>query len=359
MMQRRFTAAVAVLTLLAVAGEQPAQSATALRFEELAPGIFAALQPDQARFDDSNSLVLIGAQEVVVVDAQADPDGVRQLISWIGEQTAAPVTMVINTHWHGDHTQGNAIYRDAYGEDVEIVGHRSLTEDVPARASEFVDERIAYFDAELPAARERLARGVFRDGSPMSETEQAEQAAVIERAQAWLEANRGARFLPPSRTFGMRQRLRRAGHAIELIHFRAHTRGDTVVWLPDTGIIATGDVLDDLPYVGHGYPLSWRAALQTLREMPITTIVPGHGPVFTGFGQLENVAGFLDAVIETADAAVAAGTSLETTIERADLTAWQNRLARDAAGAEFFDQVLGEAIERAWREARGELDDDE
>ena len=359
MMQRRLIAAVAALILVAAAEGGPAQAPEGLRFEELSPGIFAALQPEQRRFDDSNSLVLLGGNEVIVVDAQADPGAVRELIRWIEAQTTAPVTMVINTHWHGDHTQGNAIYRDEYGDRLEIVGHASLVEDVPARASEFVDERVAYFDAELPAARERLGRGVFRDGSAMSAAERDEQAAVIERAQAWLDANREARFLPPSRTFTTRQRLRRAGHAIELIHFRAHTRGDTVVWLPDAGIIATGDVLDDLPYVGHGYPRSWRAALQTLREMPITTIVPGHGPVFTGLDQLENIAGFLGAVIETAEAAVAAGTSLETTIESADLRIWRDELARDEAGAEFFDQVLGETIERAWLEARGELDDEE
>ncbi len=131
------------------------------------------------------------------------------------------------------------------------------------------------------------------------------------------------------------------------------------MWLPDAGIIATGDVLDDLPYVGHGYPGSWREALGMLREMPITTIVPGHGPVYKGFAQLETVAGFLHAVIETAEAAVASGTSLEEMIENADLTAWRDQLARDEAGAEFFDQVLGEALERAWLEARGELDEEE
>ena len=48
---------------------------------------------------------------------------------------------------------------------------------------------------------------------------------------------------------------------LELRHYRAHTRGDTVVWLPQQGILASGDLLDDLPYTGHGYPRSWRAAL--------------------------------------------------------------------------------------------------
>jgi len=326
------------------------------RMEEVADGVFAALQPTETRFEDSNSTVIIGANEVVVVDTQADPDAVRALVAWIASVTEVPVRLVINTHWHGDHTQGNAVYRDVYGEELEIIGHASLVEDIPGRARAFVRERIAYFDAELPAAYDRLEQGVFRDGSPMTDANKREQQAFLARAEGWLTANRDARFVVPNRTYGSRQRLRRAGRTLDLIHFAGHTRGDTVVWLPQDRVAITGDLLDDLPYAGHGYPTSWRAALAALRDLPIEVTVPGHGPVFRDGSKLDAAYGFLDALIEQTAAAAATGRDLESTVAEVSLESWRSRLASDDIAALFFDQTLGEAIERAWLEARGELE---
>jgi len=353
--QARLT--LAAIAALAIATPGRAQEgAYPWRMEEVAAGVFAALQPADARFDDSNSTVILGANEVVVVDTQADPAAVKALIAWIGSVTDVPVRLVINTHWHGDHTQGNAIYRDVYGEDLEIIGHASLVQDVPGRAAAFVSERTAYFDAELPAAHERLQAGVFRDGSVMSDADREEQRAVLARAEAWLSANRGARFVAPNRTYGSRQRLRRAGRTIDLVHFTGHTRGDTVVWLPQDGVALTGDLLDDLPYAGHGYPTSWRDALAALRELPIEVTVPGHGAVFRDGRKLDAAYGFLDALITQTAAAVAAGQDLESTVATISLESWRDRLASDEVAAQFFDQTLGEAIERAWLEARGEIE---
>lgn len=357
----RLTLRVALPVALALlpAGSSVAQTQDAYpwRMQEVAEGVHAALQPAERRFDESNSLVIIGVNEVVVVEAQADPAAVAGLIDWIRSTTDAPVTTVINTHWHGDHTQGNALYRDAFGDDVEFVGHATLVEDVPQRAAAFVHERIAYFEAELPAARERLAQGVFRDGTEMNEADRAEQAEVLERAAAWMDANRDARFQPPTRTYTFRQRLVRAGHVIELLHFEAHTRGDTVVWLPELGVAATGDLLDDMPYAGHGYPTSWRAALADLRELPIQHIVPGHGPVFDDLAKLEAIDRFLAELIGYVGAARAAGTGLATAMNEAELAAARDALASDEAAARFFDQVLAEAVERAWIEAAGKIDE--
>lgn len=347
----------AVVTVLALAGPGKAQeNSYPWRMEEVAPGVFAALQPTETRFDDSNSTVIIGTNEVVVIDSQADPEAVRSLIGWIATVTDVPVRLVINTHWHGDHTQGNAIYRDTYGEDLEIIGHASLVEDVPGRAAAFVSERTTYFSTELPAAYKRLEQGVFRDGTAMSAEDKEEQRAVLARAETWLTTNRDARFVAPNRTYSMRQRLRRAGRAIDLIHYEGHTRGDTVVWLPQDRVAITGDLLDDLPYVGHGYPTSWRAALASLRDLPIEVTVPGHGPVLHDSSKLDAVHGFLDALITQAGAAVAAGQSLENTVAGITLNSWRDQLASDEIAARFFEQTLGEAVERAWLEARGELE---
>ncbi len=324
--------------------------------EEVAAGVFAFLQPQERRFDDSNTLVVIGPSDVVVVDSQSDRRATGAIIDWIREHTDAPVRTVINTHWHSDHTQNNVLYRSAFGEDVEFMGHTSLGEDIVERAAASVQERVEYFDTELPGARERLERGVFRDGSEMSDEDRGEQRATIIQAEAWLQENRDLQWILPNRPYGLRQRLRRAGQTIELIHFGGHTRGDTVVWLPEAEVVATGDLVDDMPYAGHSYPKGWVAALERIADLGAAAIVPGHGTVFRDQTKLEAIADFLDSLVQQAGAAAERGDDLETTIASIDLSPARAALASDAMSGNFFDQVLPEAIERAWLEARGEIE---
>jgi len=350
-------AALAVCTVLPASVTRATQSDTyPWTLQQLADGVWAATQPAERRFDESNSLIVLGDEGVTLVDTQSNPDAVRDLLARVREITPLPVVRVVNTHWHGDHTQGNAIVRAAFP-DVDIVGHVTLVQDVPERAAGFVAERLDYYDAELPGAHARLERGVFRDGSAMSDEDRAAQAAAIARAEAWVEANRGAEFLPPTHTYENRVDLKAGAHTLQLIHVRAHTRGDTLVWLPDEGILATGDVVDDLPYIGHGYPAEWVEALTRVLQLPVRVVVPGHGPVFEGTGQIETVRGYLGALVGQVRGAVAEGYDLETTLAGLGLGRWRTALARDATGEEFFDAVLPEAVERAWLEARGEIED--
>jgi glyoxylase-like metal-dependent hydrolase (beta-lactamase superfamily II) len=348
--------AACLATLSLTAAGQAREADYPWQIEEVSTGVFAFLQPTATRLDDSNTAVILGANEVIVVDAQSDPAAVRAVIAWITATTDAPVTLVINTHWHADHTQGNVLYREAFGDAVDFIGHQSLIEDVPARAATSIQQRVEYFETELPGARERLERGVFRDGTAMTDLDEGEQRAVIIQAEAWLAANRDAAWVLPNRPYGSRQRLRRAGRTIDLIHFEGHTRGDTVVWLPEEGVAITGDLLDDLPYGGHGYPSTWRAALERLREMPIVATIPGHGRVFRDATKLEAIHGFLDKLITDVTRAAEAGQTLEATTAALDLAAWRDQIADDVMAADFFDQTLPEVIERAWLEARGEIE---
>jgi glyoxylase-like metal-dependent hydrolase (beta-lactamase superfamily II) len=80
---------------------------TALRFVsvELAPGVFAVL-------GGCNSLVVTDGGEALVVDPKFLPLSWR-LHRWIDREVRAPVTRIVNTHHHWDHTQGNVHYPGA------------------------------------------------------------------------------------------------------------------------------------------------------------------------------------------------------------------------------------------------------
>ncbi|MFE6820792.1 MBL fold metallo-hydrolase, partial [Streptomyces sp. NPDC057675] len=94
-------------------GSAPDRSAPAAppgppRTEELAPGVYAYIQPDGG-WCVSNSGVLIGDDGVTVVDTTATEDRARALRAAVGALSPAPVRLVVNTHFHGDHTFGNAV----------------------------------------------------------------------------------------------------------------------------------------------------------------------------------------------------------------------------------------------------------
>jgi len=317
--------------------------------EELGEGIFAALQPADVRFNDANVTVMINDSSVVVVDAPADRDAIDELIDEIDRRTSKPVRYVINTHWHGDHTQGNARYRQRWPE-VRFIGHSSLTRDIVERAAADHQAKVARYTEQVPLAESQLEKGLSIGGTEMTAEQMERQQQAIVDGKRWLAQNRDLPWLTPNLAFDERLILDDDGRRIELHHFAAHTDGDTVVYLPEEGIVLTGDMLDDMPFAGHGHPTKWIAALATVERWEFETIVPGHGPLFRGKEQLLLVKGLFEALVGQVRVGVAAGRSLEELRVEVDLTAWREALGRDDAGRRFFDQTMGDAIERAFEE---------
>jgi glyoxylase-like metal-dependent hydrolase (beta-lactamase superfamily II) len=164
------------------------------------------------------------------------------------------------------------------------------------------------------------------------------------------------RFLLPTLTYTDRLILRRAEGPVELIHFRGHTRGDTVIFLPAQRVLITGDLLDALPYGGHGYPSDWLAALDTLSQLEFDRIIPGHGPVFEGRSQLDTIRQLIRTLSEHAEAAVAAGQTLEEATATLDLTALQEVLVDDDTAQRNWNAFIPATLERAYAESAGTLD---
>jgi glyoxylase-like metal-dependent hydrolase (beta-lactamase superfamily II) len=138
------------------------------RIVEIAEGVYAALQPERLRFQDSSAVILVNEQDLMVVDAQGNPTDVRQLITQIRGLTDKPVGQVVVTHGHSDHVWSFALYREAFGEDVELVSHASLRADIPELAHQIDDERQGLSEA-LRTETIRLQSQTTRDGEPMSE----------------------------------------------------------------------------------------------------------------------------------------------------------------------------------------------
>ncbi|MFG1749456.1 MBL fold metallo-hydrolase [Streptosporangium sandarakinum] len=100
----------------------------------------------------------------------------------------------------------------------------------------------------------------------------------------------------------------------------AHTGADSVVHLPDTGVLFAGDLLfiGCTPIVWSGPIANWIAACDAMLATGAETIVPGHGPVPDPDG-IRAVRGYLAHVVEQADAAYARGLSFTEAVRAVDL----------------------------------------
>lgn len=363
----RALATVAVWALVAgtVSAQEPAEDLP-YEIRDLAPGVWAALQPAALRFNDSNSLVIETDRGVVVVDSQSDPTKVRLLAREIRRRSGQDVRVVINTHWHGDHTQGNAVYRDAFGDDVRYLAHATWWRDVEDRALPQLAEELEATREAIARAKERVAARRTDDGGEMSEEEAADLSGRIARTQARVVRLQSVDIPPPTLTFTdcltLHLTWRGEPRPIRLIHLRGHTRGDVVVHLPVERLLATGDLLDDLPFGGHGYPKEWIAALDALDALEFDRVVPGHGPVQEGRERLRRVRAMFTELVDRAKAAVERGEGLEPAKEAVmgsetlkDFREWF--AGDDPVAGRSFDAFVPATFERAYLEAKGELPD--
>ena len=332
----------ALLLLLAIPGP---------RFEKVSEGVYAALQADGERFNDCNSVVLVNADGVTVVDTFTSPVTARWLLQEIGKVTRQPVRYVINTHWHGDHVGGNQAFTGA-----EIIGHLTQPEDIEKRAKPDAEGDLKKLPEQIETARKQLASGQARNGQPLSDEQKRRLARTIELSENRLEALRQTRFTTPSLVFERRLTLHRGGREIQLLHFRAHTRGDVVVFLPGEKLLITGDLLDDLPFGGHGYPSEWIAALDELEKFDFETMIPGHGRIRRGKEHLRLVREVFVALLQQTREAAAKGMSLADTKKVVNYEPFRERLTGgDELAGRFFNFFLPEFIERAYLETTGKL----
>src|SRR5262249_21574334 len=90
--------------------------------KKLAEGVYAAISADGSKAG-SNAGFIVGSNGVVVVDTFVTTAAARDLLAEIRKVTNLPIRFVINTHYHLDHTGGNAVFAEA---GATIVAQRNL-----------------------------------------------------------------------------------------------------------------------------------------------------------------------------------------------------------------------------------------
>jgi cyclase len=184
--------------------------------------------------------VLVGADGVLLVDDEYGPL-VPKILAAVKQLSPKPVRFVVNTHWHGDHTGGNA------GMDTE--GAVIVAQDnVRKRLS--TEQVNTFFKRTTPAAP----------------------------AIAW-----------PVVTFAEGLTFHFDGEDVEVVHVvPAHTDGDSVLWFRKANVVHMGDNFFNglYPFIDaasggsvDGMVTAVDSVLSRINDQ--TKVIPGHGPLGT------------------------------------------------------------------------------
>ncbi|WP_326618765.1 MBL fold metallo-hydrolase [Streptomyces decoyicus] len=203
------------------------------RTTEIADGVFAYTPAADGRWMN-NAGIITGPDGVTVIDTVATESRSLALRASAESLRAGPVRAVVNTHHHGSHTYGNCAFPGA-----TVIAH-SLTR-----------------------------------------SEMAESGLAL--TELWPDVDWGdVRLVLPSVTFDERLTLYSGDRRIELVFCGpAHTTNDVVAWLPDDGVLFTGDVVlsGATPCTLMGSVEGALRAIARLRAFGARTIVCGRGPV--------------------------------------------------------------------------------
>ena len=283
--------------------------------QKVAEGAYFAFARPQAVIN-CNAAIFVNSADVLVVDAHSKPSAAAALIAQIKQQiTAKPVRYLVDTHFHWDHSQGNAGYREAFGKDLKIISSdttRKLeAQFVQARLGESLDPHGHPFSGQphIPVSLEAARRQLSAARSPEQKARIAAQVRQLEAFQREM-----ANFTPalPTVTFDRTYVIKDRAHDLHVeFHGRAHTAGDVVVFCPQERVVATGDmVLGTLPFLADSFPREWPKTIDSVAKLDFDSVAGGHGALQHGRQLMISQRNYIEELAARVAAGKKAGQSL-------------------------------------------------
>ena len=135
----------------------PGASTNLFRIEKTAVGVYAALARQQA-LTNCNAAIFVNSQDVLVVDAHSKPSAAAALIAQIRKEvTTKPVRYLVNSHFHWDHTQGDAAYK-AGGAKVDIIASDATKQLMTQLSRNRLKESLDGVPKQIDDVQARLAK---------------------------------------------------------------------------------------------------------------------------------------------------------------------------------------------------------
>ena len=352
---------VVSLALALLWGAGAAAAEDAFEIVPVADGVYAAIGRQAAPvLIGSNAAIVVNDEDVLVVDSHLTPSAARALLAQIKTLTEKPVRYVLNTHWHGDHVQGNQAYINVFPGGVEFISHHNTREDILQKAIPSLQRQRENLPQQIAQIEGRLAKGADAEGNPLSDEQKEQQRNRLKRLQAYLAELKQIQITLPTLTFERSLVLHKGERRIHILFFfKGHTRGDVVVYLPQEKVLISGDLLTGgLPFPRDSYPVEWVSTFRAMAGLEFDKVIPGHGRVQPGKEHLELVTSVFESLVQQVRDAVDKGMSLEDTKRAVTLEEFRQRVTGGEPQADrSFDQRIAQTIERAYKELTGELED--
>jgi glyoxylase-like metal-dependent hydrolase (beta-lactamase superfamily II) len=264
---------------------------------------------------DPNCGFVVADDHVVLIDTRPTPRMARDFLAAIRSVTDKPVKRIVLTHYHAVRVMGASAF-DAVD---QIIASQGTLDWIRTRGQADFDSEVGRFP--------RLFAGV-------------EEIPGL----TW-----------PTLSFEREMSLWLGGRELRLMALgRGHSGGDTVAWLPDCGVLFSGDVVENHcgVYAGDAYIGDWAGTLDAVAALQPRVLVPGRGAVLQGEAACAEAIGltqaFLSTLLESVRAGMAAGETLKGCFARAE-AAMTPRFGQWPV----FQHVLPFDVSRAYDELRG------
>lgn len=201
---------------------------------------------------DGNTVVIDAPKGLIVVDTGRSPMHVQKILDY-AKSKGRPIAAIINSHWHLDHTTGNADIRAVYpakvyasdGIEGALVGFLNKPRDQTDKMLQ---------DPKVPEGQKKqILRGRSRIDNPDS--------------------------LRPTDVISKSAPMTIAGRRLD-VHLAKFAASEGDVWLydPKTRVAVAGDLIVNIvPFMDSACVDGWRKALGEIAKVPFKTIIPGHG----------------------------------------------------------------------------------
>jgi len=271
---------------------------------ELAPGVYYYFG-DEKQQKSANCTWIVFKDYVLAIDANY-PWGAEEILQEIRKTTSKPVKFVFNTHYHHDHTFGNAIFADA---GATIVSTAKTAEEMRSLGQYEWDHGSGYSGRNMKGYRREFPSLLFNDTIVFDDSI----------------------------------------HRVELIRMGpAHTGGDGVAFLPKEKILVTGDLfINGNPWGNNVADADadydkWLDVLETMAGWNVTIVIPGHGEPATT-EQLKNQRLYLKDMLDQVRKGIKSGKTKEQLIIEVDLSKHpvygENKVSIKRSVGDMYDKL--------------------
>jgi len=257
-----------------------------------------------------------------------------------------------------DHWSGNDEYAKAFP-GLRIIATAQTRDYMSRMGPRFFADEVG-LDRARARLDEAIRTGKLADGSPLTpEARKQKEAGIAEAAQFVAELEATPRRLP-NLTYGGELTFWSGQREVRLISATGDATGSTVLYLPASRVLVTGDVLVS-PQDGNGPPpwttnsyaiTPWLESLRRMEALDVTTIVPGQGKAFHDKEYLRLTIDLFAGVIDQVHAALERGViGVDAVIAAVNVDSLGRRYQPNAPLNPNFKQWVAALARRVYQES--------